>query len=275
MGALPTQIRLDLAATGNSADGQIHRNAVDDAFGAMASKLLLLLRADTINVAQAGILDAMGNPITALTTGTKNSANSNFNGLPSITPPPSSSKPYTSIANSLGNPSAGAVPTLSYTVLAGIHIPSSPTGSAMGLYGDNLDTSDGGNVGGAYMQSSNGNLVFIVGGSGSPYFVNTPVSGLSLGETIALWLSWDNATKILRVGINGGGIAYQTGTIVNTRTTGNQTTALVTPFSEGNGAAGGLSFHRWALFNKAFMNGSVPADDAQFSALVSAYANLI
>ncbi|MGH6876772.1 MAG: hypothetical protein ACREHV_05250, partial [Rhizomicrobium sp.] len=40
----------------------------------------------------------------------------------------------------------------------------------------------------------------------------------------------------------------------------------------GSGVAGNQSFNRWTLWNKAFLNGSVPADDAAFTNLVTAYA---
>ena len=269
MGALPAPIRLDVKATGNSADGQIHRNVVDDALGAMASKLLLLLRADTINIASSSIVDAMGNPITQVTTGlTKSNSDAHFSNNPSITQGNQINQ-YTASANSIGNPSAGSAMTNSFTMLAGLYYPSSPDG-VNGIYGDNAGTSDSGNITGFYLDGS-GDLKYSIG---AVTFQNLAAGLLTPGNTYVLWISYDASTGIFRVGKNSPNVAAQLTQAVTRTGAGSATVCHPWTYST-SGQSGNISWHRWALFNKAFMNGAVPADDAQFSALVNLYSSFI
>lgn len=167
MGVAPTIIRLDLLATGNSADGQIYRNFVDDAFGALSSKLLILLRVDTINVASTSILDALGNTITAKSTATKTANDLNFNNKPSITLANPTNNPYTTIAGNIGIGAAPQPMTNSFTVLAGLRPPSG-TGNILGVYGDNAGTSDSANKSGFYLTPNTANTVLnLWGGVGN------------------------------------------------------------------------------------------------------------
>jgi len=269
MGALPTPIRMDSKATGNSADGQITRNVVDDAFAAMSSKLLLLMRADKISVTSSNIIDAMGNPLTQVTSGlSKLASDPNFNSQPSITQGNQTNQ-YTASANSIGNPSAGTAVTNSFTVLTGIRYPSSPS-SANSLYGDNAGTTDSGNITGFYLDGS-GNLKYSIG---LTTFQQLAAGLVAAGNTYVLWISYDAVTGIFRAGVNSPAVVAQLTQSV--KRNGASSSTVCHPFGYStSGGSGNISWHRWALFNKAFLNGSVPADDAQFSALVNLYATFI
>lgn len=269
MGTAPTIIRLDSLATGNPADGQIHRNIVDDAFGAMASKLLIFLRASTMSPTSAAVLDALGNSFTSTGNMTKSTSDSNFNNHESITFNASTFNPYVSAAGGIGIGAAPQPMTNSFTVLAGMRCaPSSNTC----LYGDNAGTSDGANKSGFYMNST-GKLSGIIGNSGIPGA--TSIGFPSGGQAGVVWVSYDASTSIVRAGANGPAIAYQSSAL-SAFHNGAGTSTVVYPFAyQTGGASGSLSFHRWALFNKAFMNGAVPGDDAQFGALINLYSNYI
>jgi hypothetical protein len=268
MGTAPIAIRLDNAATGNSADGQIHRNPVDDALAAMSSKLLILLRAEMINVASASIIDSLGNPVTATVGSTKTTNDANFNGHTSLTNSNVNNQ-YTMNAGGIGISASPQPMTNSFTVLYGLHYPSS-SDSVNAIYGDVAATSDGGNITGFYLDGS-GNLKYSLGDT----TFTTLASGLvSAGSTNVVWVSVDSSTGTLRCGANSGAVAALH--TLSQKRTGAGTGTVCYPITYGNsGNSGNTSWHRWALFNKSFMNGAVPGDDAQFGALINTYAAYI
>jgi hypothetical protein len=270
MGALPIPVRLDVKATGNSADGQIHRNVVDDALGAMASKLLVLLRAETITPANSSILDSLGNPIANRnTSGVKTASDANFNGNTSLSIIGGVSNMFQTTANELGaTGGAGPAMTNSFSLVTGLRV---PTGSLLPIFGDNAVTSDGSDVSGFYIDT-NGKLN---GGVGTTSNFSTQTFGYTINTTAVVWLSYDASTGIFRCGCNSALTQYQT-TLANTRTGAGSGTAVY-PFGYRTSSTptNNSYFHRWTLFNKAFLNGAVPPDDAQFTALVNLYTNFI
>lgn len=259
MGVAPIPVILAAQGKGNSADGSIVRNALDDYFGTMQSQLLILLRADKINVAATSIVDALGNAITAKTGPIKNNSDSNFNSHPTITFSNNGDQ-YATAAGGIG---IGAPPIAmpnSFTYVAGVRMTNNSVLAS--LYGDGL-TSNGGV--GSYVNTDGSfhaqvNNVQEVG-----------VSGLfSVSTTYVFWYSYDALTKIHRWGLNSSGI---TGQATGSQTRTSQGTSTVCyPFGfYSSGLCGYWAFHRWALFGKAYMNGAVAADDQQFAGLIQTY----
>ncbi len=267
MGLAPIPVIVAANAKGNSADGSISRSALDDYFASMQSNLLILLRAIKINVAAGTIVDALGNSFTQKTGGVKNSSDSNFNGHETITfGAPTTNNPYTPGAGGIGIGTPPIAMPNSFSVVAGLRLGSYANPAC--LYGDG--TSGNGGVG-VYVTSS-GALNLQVGG-------NTDSSGASpglfpLNTTQVFWYSYDAATKIHRYGVNTTGTINSV-TGAGTRTS-QGTAAVCYPFGfYSGGSCGAWTFHRWALFGKAYMNGAVPADDQQFSGLISTYNSYI
>ncbi len=151
----------------------------------------------------------------------------------------------------------------SFSIVAGLRVAS--TSNNGGIYGDGTSSNGGVSLG----MGTSGNFVVNVNGTndvnGAAFF--------AANTTYVLWYSYDSATKIHRYGVNStSGGAQVTGT--GTRSS-QGTSTVCYPFSEYSSAVSQFIFERWTLWNKAFMNGSVLADDAAFSNLISSYAAYI
>jgi hypothetical protein len=153
--------------------------------------------------------------------------------------------------------------TNSFSIVAGLRMTSAATSS---IYGDG--TSSNGGVG-IYGNSSG---QFIVGIDGTN---EVGVNGVfPVNTTQVFWYSYDAVAKVHRYGINSGAVAGQIGGSASRTSQG--TSTVCNPFGYySSGSAGYWAYHRWMLFNKAFMNGAVAADDQQFAALIATYANYI
>lgn len=271
MGTAPTPVLVSTYGTGNALDGKITRDAIDDLVAGMSSHLLIYLRSVKMSTPAASFVDSLGNPISLTTPSdlTFTSSDSSFNNHSSIAfNQPSGGNLLSTTAGAIG---IGAPPlsmTNSFTFMAGIHAGNSSGGNC--LYGDNAGTS-GTAVTGFYLNSA-GNLVGLIGGSNLSFGGSQPL--LAAGSTGAVWLSYDALTNTVRAGVNNGIIAL---TAVSAQTrNGAGTSTVCNPFGYGGGgAAGNQKFNRWTLWNKAFMNGAVPADDAAFTNLVAQYAAYI
>jgi hypothetical protein len=270
MGTAPTAVLVSSVGTGNSADGVISRDAIDDLIGAMSSHLLIYLRAKKMSAIKSSFVDALGNTVTCNQTSecTYTASDSNFNSHPSITfNNPSGTGVYQMAAGGIGVGSLPVAMTNAFTMLCAIHLPSSPD-SVNSLYGDGAGTNGPSNETGAYLTSTGG-LAFNIGGTGG----GAGLTGVLLapGATGVVWVSFDSATSIVRAGVNNTTVAMQATMPYNR--TGAGTGTVCYPFGYfTSGNAGNSSWNRWTLWNKAFMNGSVPADDAAFTNLVQQYA---
>ena len=268
MGSAPTPILVSTYGSGNSADGAITRDYIDDLIAGMSSHLLIYLYAKKITPGTTAFVDRLGNTVTNATTGsTKNNSDSNFNGHASITFD-NTNNPFTFAAGGIGIGTPPIAMTNSFTFMAGVR-PSTSSTIQM-LYGDTAGTSGSVSETVFYFDSS-GDLRYAVGTSS---YTNLGLL-LAAGTTGVIWISFDSATNILRAGVNSTSIALQATTTYNR--TGAGTSTVCTPFGfpGGGGNSGYQGFNRWALFNKAYMNGLVPSDDAAFSNLISSYAEYL
>jgi hypothetical protein len=273
MGTAPTPVLVSAYGTGNSSDGKITRDAIDDLIGAMSSHLLLYMRSVKINTVPAHFSDALGNSLTCNNTGqcSYTAVDTNFNNHSSITfsQTGGGSAMYTASAGGIGTGTPPVAMTNSFTIMAGIHAGNASGGNS--LYGDNAGTSDSANLTGLYLSSA-GNIAGVIGTPNLSFSGTQPL--LSPGNTGVVWISYDSVTNIVRAGSNNGTVQL-TSTSSVTRT-GAGTGTVCYPFSyKTGGQAGNQSFNRWTLWNKAFMNGAVQADDAAFVNLVTSYATYI
>lgn len=213
------------------------------------------------------IVDRLGNPITVGTyasSATKNASDSNFNGLPSIDLSPlnglgSGNNSCMQLAG--GYRLNGSLTTMpaSFTVAASVRVNASPPsvhnfcGSSDGLWG--------------YFDSS-GNLQFRPDGTHGI----TLASLLPATTTSVVWYSWDNSTYVLRGGRNSSTVSVSAmGSYAYSPTPGDHIQPFgYTALNSGNSFFG--QFEGWLLLDKAYMNGSVPADDALFTTLISTWA---
>jgi hypothetical protein len=217
----------------------------------------------------AGIVDRLANPITLGTyagDATKNAADANFNGQASI-----DLSPLNGVGSGNNCPLQlgpgfrlnAALTTMpgSWTVVSACRLVSSPAatsnffGSSDGIWG--------------YFNNT-GTLEWRVDGSHG-YSVS---GALTPGTAAVIWYSWDNSALTFRFGVNSGAtvsqqtIAYSYSPVANDK---------VFPFgftSLNGGNAFDGQFEGWLLLDKAYMNGSVPADDAAFGNMIAAYAAL-
>ncbi|HEY1615121.1 MAG TPA: hypothetical protein VGF97_15660 [Rhizomicrobium sp.] len=266
MGTAPVPVLVSATATGNALDGKITRSPIDDLFAQMSSHLLIYLRASKIDPSKSQIVDALGNAITASTSGvTKNVADTNFSGHESITLN-NSTNTYTTQSGGIGIGSPPVAMSNSFSIVAGLRSPNSFSGTSSCIYGDGT--------------SSNGGCALYVGTSGN---LNASINGtvelsvssaLATATTYAFWYSYDASTKTHRYGLNSpNSLAQTTG---SQSRTSQGTSTICYPFGfYSSGTCGFWSFNRWAIFNKAYMNGAIPADDMAFSNLISAYAAYI
>jgi hypothetical protein len=265
MGIAPTPILVSTYGAGNSADGTITRDAIDDLVGAMSSHLLIYLLAKKITPGTTGFVDRLANAITNNTpSATKTTSDSNFGGHTSITLSSSDTNPFHTAAGGFG---IGAPPIAmpnSFSIVAGIRGPASFSGGA-GLYGDGLSSNGGIAVG----AGSSGNLIALINGS-----IDISIASFfATNTTYVFFYSYDSATKIHRYGLNSvTNVSQTTGTATRTS---QGTSTLCYPFGEYSGASSQFTFNRWMLFGKAYLNGAVPSDDATFANLVSNYAGFI
>lgn len=260
MGTAPTPVLVSTYGTGNSLDGQITRDSIDDLVGAMASKVLVYLLAKKITPGTTPFVDRLGNTITNHTpSASKTTSDANFNNHTSITLSNSDNLPFTTAAGGFGDGTPPIAMTNSFSIIAGIRAASL---AASGLYGDGLSSNGGVFVG----MNSSGTL--LVGINGTTDL--SVASFFSAATTYAFYYSYDSATKIHRYGVNStSAVAQTTGTATRTS---QGTSASCNPFGEYSSANSAFTFNRFILFNKAYLNGAVPADDAAFGNLVAAYA---
>lgn len=114
-----------------------------------------------------------------------------------------------------------------------------------------------------------GNLTALINGTTDI----TIASFFAASTTYVFFYSYDSATKIHRYGLNSTSSMSQT---TGTATRSSQGTSTVCyPFGEYSTAYSQFTFDRWILFNKAYLNGAVPADDAAFADLVASHAAFI
>jgi hypothetical protein len=261
MGIAPTPILVSTTGTGNPLDGSITRDAIDDLVGAMSSHLLIYLYANKITPGTTAFVDRLGNTLSQHNPdATKNSADSNFGGHPSITLSSSDGIPFTTTAGGFGIGTPPISGPTSFSVVASLRV--AATANAGGIYGDGISgTSD------FYLgMGSSGNLIADISGT---LDLNV-ASFFAANTTYAFFYSYDSATKIHRYGVNSTASLSQT-TGTGSRTT-HGTSTFITPFSQPTGGFSQFTFNRWIAFNKAYLNGAVPSDDAAFANLVSAYA---
>lgn len=262
MGTAPTPILVSTYGTGNSADGAITRDAIDDLVAGMSSHLLVYLLAKKITPGSTAFVDRLGNTITNNTpSGSKTTSDTNFNNHTSITLASGDTNPFHTAAGGYGIGTPPIAMPNSFSIVAGIRGPASFSGGA-GLYGDGTNANGGVAIG----AGASGNLIALINGT-------TDISIASFfatSTTYAFFYSYDSATKIHRYGLNSvANVAQSTGTA----TRGSQGTSTICyPFGEYSAASSQFTFNRWMLFNKAFLNGAVPSDDAAFANLVAAYA---
>jgi len=171
--------------------------------------------------------------------------------------------PNYSFAGGIGIGTPPVAMTNSFSLVAGIRAPSIV---ASGIYGDGTSSNGGIGIG----MGSSGNLIALINGTTD---INVG-SFFSSGVTAAFYYSYDATTKIHRFGMNTtSSVSQLTGTA--TRTSQGASTVCY-PFGEYNtGADSGFAFNRWILFNKAYLNGAAPSDDAAFTNLISTYATYI
>jgi hypothetical protein len=265
MGTAPTPILVSTFGTGNALDGQITRDPIDDLVAGMSSHLLIYLSAKKITPGTAAFVDRLGNAISNNTPhATKNSSDSNFNNHASITLSSSDNNPFTTAAGGIGIGAPPIAMTNSFSIIAGIRGPATFAGGA-GLYGDGTNSNGGIGIG----AGSSGNLVVLVNGTTDLNIA----SFFAAATTYVLFYSYDSATKIHRFGLNStSSLSQATGTATRTS---QGTSTVCYPFSEYSGAESQFAFNRWMLFNKAYLNGLVPTDDAAFANLVATYTAYI
>ena len=264
MGTAPTPILVSTYGAGNSQDGSITRDAIDDLVAGMSSHLLIYLSAKKITPGTAPFVDRLGNAITQHTpNATKNMSDANFNGHASVTLSTTDVAPFYTSAGGIGIGTPPVAMTNSFSLVAGIRAPSIV---ASGIYGDGTSSNGGIGIG----MGSSGNLIALINGTTD---INVG-SFFSSGVTAAFYYSYDATTKIHRFGMNTtSSVSQLTGTA--TRTSQGASTVCY-PFGEYNtGADSGFAFNRWILFNKAYLNGAAPSDDAAFTNLISTYATYI
>jgi hypothetical protein len=263
MGTAPTPILVSTYGTGNSQDGSITRDAIDDLVAGMSSHLLIYLSAKKITPGTVPFVDRLGNAITQATShATKNNSDSNFGNHPTITLSSSDAPPYWTNAGGIGIGAPPIAMSNSFSVIAGLR---AGILAASGLYGDGTSSNGGVMLG----MGGSGNLLVGIGGTQE---VNI-ASFFTLNTTCVFFYSYDASTKIHRYGLNST-LSYGQTTGTTTRTSQGASTTCY-PFGEYSSAESQFTYNRWMLFNKAYLNGVVPSDDAAFSGLVSAYATYI
>jgi hypothetical protein len=220
----------------------------------------------------SGLVDRLGNPVTSGTyagNATHNAADSNFSGQASVDLTNVSSAnsgtnngPFQMGPGFRLNQSLTTLPA-SFTIAASLRLNTS-AGSNNNIFG----TTDG-----VYLySSSSGGLIFSPDGTHNV----TVNSVLTPGTSAVMWLSWDNAATTYRIGV-GGSSVLATGSIAYSNSpTANDKISLF-------GYKGGINlgqcfsgqFEGCLILDKAYANGSVPADDALFATLISAWVALI
>ena len=221
----------------------------------------------------SGLVDRLGNPVSSgayAADAAKNASDANFGGLPSVDLTPlngvggGNNSPFEIAGGLRLNQSLSEMPS-SFTVAAAVRqVASGP--SVQNLFG----TSDGiwsyFNASGGFNFTSNNN------GSGS----TLSQSGmLTPGTAAVIWYSWDNAAVTFRCGRGSTSIlGCSTITVGYSPSSGDK----VHPFgytSINTGQCFYGQFEGFLLLDKAYMNGSVPADDALFTTLISTWVGLI
>jgi hypothetical protein len=264
MGIAPTPILVSSYGTGNSLDGQITRDPIDDLVAGMSSHLLIYLLAKKITPGTTPFVDRLGNTINQSTThATKNASDPNFGNHASITLSFNDDPPFWTAAGGIGIGTPPIPMSNSFSIVAGLRSTTFSGGS--GLYGDGT-SSNGGVMLGA---GTSGNLLVGINGTVE---VNA-ASFFSLNSTCVFFYSYDATTKAHRYGIdNASSFTQISGTAARTS---QGTSTICYPFGEYSSAESQFTFNRWILFNKAYLNNTTPTDDIAFTNLVSAYSAYI
>jgi hypothetical protein len=245
--------------------------------GDVCSHVLAYIRAKMwVNGSLAsGLVDRKGNPVTsgayAGSIG-KNVADANFNGqssldLSTINGDGSSSNGPFQMGSGFRLNGTQAGMTASFTVAASLRWSITPSGSVGHLFGS-TDTAP---LWGYF----NGSGAFNFRPDGASGHAVTTPAVLTEGTAVLFWYSWDNAAQVFRCGVNNTTIAYSAASA-----------GTYTPLSTGkinlfglNGLNNGNAFagqcEGMIVLDKAYMNGSVPGDDALFTSLISTWAALI
>jgi hypothetical protein len=221
----------------------------------------------------SGLVDRLGNPVTSGTYSsyaTKNASDANFNGQASVDMTNVASKnsgnnaPLVQVGPGFRlNQSLTTLPA-SFTITATLRLNASP-GAVNNIFG----TSDG-----VFCYANNSGQILLSpdGTHSATASVLTPAAAGAV-----FWLSWDNAAQIYRIGLGNttilatGSIAYSNSPAAND---------LLNVFGfKGSAMADGTCFNGqfegYLVLDKAYMNGSVAADDALFTSLITAWAALI
>jgi hypothetical protein len=264
MGIAPTPVLVSSYGTGNSLDGQITRDPIDDIVAGMSSHLLIYLLAKKITPGTTPFVDRLGNTINQSTShATKNTSDPNFGNHASITLSINDAPPYWTTAGGIGTGIPPIAMTNSYSVVTGVRV--AATSNNGGLYGDGTSSNGGVLLG----MGSSGNLIASISGTQEVNAANF----FSANTTYVFFYSYDAATKSHRYGLNSATSANLTNGSATRTSQGTTTTCY--PFGEYSSAESQFSWNRWMLFNKAYLNGAVASDDATFANLVSTYAGYL
>ncbi|HEX3666875.1 MAG TPA: hypothetical protein VHU23_16745 [Rhizomicrobium sp.] len=265
MGIAPTPILVSSYGTGNSLDGQITRDPIDDLVAGMSSHLLIYLLAKKIPPGTTPFVDRLGNTINQSTShATKTASDPNFGNHPSITLSFSDDPPYWTAAGGIGISTLPIAMSNSFTILTGVRVAAITNNG--GLYGDGTSSNGGVQLG----MGTTGNFFADINGTREVNASNF----FTANTTYALFYSYDATTKIHRYGINNASSYTQ---VQGSMTRTSQGTSTVCyPFSQYSGSAESqFIWNRWMLFNKAYLNGAIPSDDATFVNLVSSYTSYL
>jgi hypothetical protein len=264
MGTAPTPVLVSTYGTGNSADGQITRDAIDDLVGSMSSHLLIYLLAKKITPGTTPFVDRLGNTINQATShATKNNSDANFNGHASITLSSSDTAPFTTAIGGIGIGIPPIPMPNSFSIIAGMRAATYSGGA--GIYGDGTSSNGGVGIG----VGSSANLIALINGTQDLNVANF----FPINTTFVFFYSYDASNKIHRYGLNNtAAFSQMTGSATRTS---QGTSTICYPFGEYSSAYSQFAFNRWMLFNKAYLNGVTPLDDAVFGNLVAAYSSYL
>lgn len=241
------------------------------------SHVLAYIRAKrwpTVSGFTSGLVDRLGNPVSSGSTyaanAVKNATDANFNGQSSIDLTSVSSAGASSGLATMG-PGFGlngtgytTLPT-SFTFAASLRLNSSGAPSVNNIY----STSEGNSV---YCTAA-GAMQCYIGGSTDANFTTVTAPP---GTAVVSWMSYDSSTKIWRAGYNTSTVLQtHTGTHTYTPTANDKIGLFCYDAQLNNGQCFSGQFEGYLVLDKAYMNGSVPADDAQFTTLISTWAALI
>ena len=224
----------------------------------------------------SGLVDRFNNPVASGTyagNATRNAFDPNFNGQASVdltnvssANSGSNNGPFTMGPGFRLNQSLTTLP-MSFTVVLSARLNTSP-GTVNSIY----STSDGW---GPYLTTS-GKLNVLFSGSPDVNFSSVSAFLTPGGPANVSWWSYDSSTKIHRIGMGSSVVVAQlTGTVTYTPAANAKMGIFAYAGQLNDGQAFAGQFEGILVLDKCYMNGSVPADDALFTSLISTWASLI